>query len=47
VSYHRTPHFLLYQNHAEYDRLTDAEKAERKPRMACEIDEHLAILKAN
>lgn len=31
----------------EYDRLTDDEKAERKQRMACEIDEHLAALKAN
>ena len=30
----------------EYDRLTDEEKTERKAMMACEIDEHLAALKA-
>ena len=30
----------------EYDRLSEEEKAERKPQLACEIDEHLAALKA-
>jgi hypothetical protein len=30
----------------EYDRLTPEEQAERKARMACEIDEHLDALKA-
>lgn len=31
----------------EYDRLTPDEQVERKPRLAAEIDEHLAALKAN
>ena len=31
----------------EYDRLTKEEQAERQPRMAAEIDEHLDALKAN
>jgi hypothetical protein len=31
----------------EYDRLTEEEQVEWKPRLAAEIDEHLAALKAN
>lgn len=31
----------------EYDAMSEADKAEAKPRMAAEIDEHLDALKAN